>query len=68
MSVSYLIGDNQYQLENGEKKDAEISVQFIKLPKILFIQLKRFDFNFEAQNMEKLNKKLGNVDENNFGA
>ena len=46
MSVSYLDGDNQYQDSAKKKYDAKISLQFTKLPPILFIQLKRFNYDF----------------------
>ena len=58
MSVSYLDGENQYMDSAKKKYDAKISIQFTKLPPILFIQLKRFDYNYVTGSMTKLNTRI----------
>jgi len=58
MAVSYLDGDNQYQVSDDNKYDAKIALQFKKLPPILFIQLKRFDYNFETGELCKVNSRI----------
>ncbi len=58
MSVSYLEGENQYQDSAKKKHDAKISLHFTKLPSILFIQLKRFDYDIETEAMIKVNKRV----------
>lgn len=50
-----LEGNNQYSAGDFGKQDADMGTEFIELPKILHIHLKRFDFNYETLRMEKVN-------------
>jgi len=58
LAVSYLEGENQYMDSAKKKYDAKISTRFNKLPPILFIQLKRFDYNLETGEMTKVNLRI----------
>ena len=54
-----LEGDNQYFCEKCNKKvDAEKFSQFKIFPKILFLQLGRFYYDFEADRRQKINDRV----------
>jgi len=55
-----LDGDNQYDASDGGfgKQDAEKGIIFSKLPKVLNIHLKRFEFNLHKMSMVKVNDKF----------
>lgn len=47
---------NKYQCEEcGSKVEATKGLEFVSLPSILTIQLKRFELNYETMNREKIN-------------
>lgn len=48
-----LTGENQYNTEKYGKQDADIFPVFKKLPHVLILHLKRFEFNFVAQKVKK---------------
>ena len=49
-----LNGNNQYQTDKYGKQDAIKKTVFSALPKILIIQLKRFEYNIEHKQMDKV--------------
>ena len=49
-----LNGNNQYQTDKYGKQDAIKKTVFSSLPKILIIQLKRFEYNIEHKQMDKV--------------
>ena len=49
-----LNGNNQYQTDKYGKQDAIKKTVFSSLPKILIIQLKRFEYNVEHKQMDKV--------------
>lgn len=49
-----LIGENQYQTESNGKQDAIKGSIFKKLPPVLLLHLKRFNFNMETLQNEKI--------------
>lgn len=53
-----LEGENQYDAEGHGKQDASKGVIFKKLPPVLIFQLKRFEYNFLTNNMEKVNDEF----------
>lgn len=54
-----LDGNNQYHCENCDKKcDAHKGLKFIKLPYLLTLHLKRFDFDYSTMHRIKLNDKV----------
>lgn len=56
-------GDNMYDTgEHHGKQDAIKGVRFLKLPPVLQLQLKRFDFNARSFNMLKINDRF-DIDE-----
>lgn len=56
LNVEQLIGENQYQKEDGSKHDAIKSSSFSKLPSILLVHLKRF--RFTENSIIKIQKKI----------
>ena len=50
-----LTGDNQYDAEDLGKQDAKKFIRFKKLPPVLQIQINRFDYNAELEQMVKIN-------------
>ena len=52
-----LEGENAYQLDSGEKVDAQKRICLGALPDTLIIQLKRFQLDFETMNNQKLNSE-----------
>lgn len=54
----YLKGDIQYDAEGYGKQDAVKVVKFRKLPSVLQIQLKRFEYNQNRGMMTKVNEKF----------
>ena len=54
-----LDGDNQYSCENcGNKCDADKGIKLTRLPYILMLQIKRFEFDFETLRRVKVNDKM----------
>ena len=53
-----LNGVNKYDTGKYGKQDAKKSVKFTSLPKVFLIQLKRFEYNVEYKEMEKINAKF----------
>ena len=53
-----LEGENQYDTEKHGKVDAIKGVRFSKLAPVLIMQLKRFEYNFATDSMEKVNDKF----------
>jgi ubiquitin carboxyl-terminal hydrolase 7 len=53
-----LTGDNQYSTEQYGKQDAICSVKFGRLPPVLHLQLKRFEFSLTTYTMEKINSRF----------
>ena len=54
-----LEGPNQYFCEKCQKKvDAEKYSQFVSFPKILFLQLGRFFYDFETDRRKKINDRI----------
>ena len=54
-----LDGDNQYDAgeENGGKQDAKKGVNFLSLPPVLHLHLKRFEYDMMTGNMIKVNDR-----------
>lgn len=53
-----MIGNNRYLAGVHGLQDAVKTTKFKKLPKILMIQLKRFEYNCKTQKTEKINDKF----------
>jgi ubiquitin carboxyl-terminal hydrolase 7 len=53
-----LIGDNQYDAEDLGRQDARKGVRFSRLPPVLQLQLKRFEYDYETEVMHKLNDRF----------
>jgi ubiquitin carboxyl-terminal hydrolase 7 len=53
-SSEYLVGENQYRVEGFGLQDAVRSCQFETIPPIFIFQLKRFLYNPEKEEMEKV--------------
>lgn len=60
LKIETLNGDNQYACPKCApvKQDAEKGVKFVKLPKILMLQLTRFTLDFQTFNRKKLNDSV----------
>ncbi len=58
IETEILDGDNQYDSGKYGKQDAKKGVIFTKLPPILTIQLKRFDFDFNTLGFKKIHDCL----------
>ena len=54
---SRLEGENQYQLDSGEKVDAQKRICLGELPQTLIIQLKRFQLDYETMQNIKINSR-----------
>ena len=50
-----LSGDNQYESQESDKKDAFMKSKFMKLPRVLFLHLKRFQVNIQTNQSVKIN-------------
>ena len=55
--VEVLEGDNRYDAGDHGLQDAEKGIQFIKLPPVLHLQLKRFQFDPISENNIKINDR-----------
>ncbi|CDW77585.1 ubiquitin carboxyl-terminal hydrolase 12-like [Stylonychia lemnae] len=53
-----LTGDNQYDAEKFGKQDARKYIRFRKLPPVLQIQVNRFTYDIEQDQMAKINAQL----------
>ena len=53
-----LRGENQYRAEHHGKQDARKGLRFVRLPPVLQLQLKRFEFSAATESMEKVNDKF----------
>lgn len=62
VEVEELVGDNQYDAEHLGKQDARKGVIFKKLPPVLQLQLKRFEYDPYKEEMVKLNNSFEFVD------
>jgi ubiquitin C-terminal hydrolase len=66
LKPEYLGAGNEYKCENCAKKvwfliiqvNAEKFLRFVKLPKILFIQLNRFEYDYISMDKKKIYDKL----------
>jgi hypothetical protein len=58
VEVEKLTGANQYDFGNGEKRDALKGQEFLELPPILHIQLKRFEYDNEWNTSLKIHDRL----------
>lgn len=59
LSAETLSGDNQYQCSGCDRRvDATKGLAFTKLPYILTLQLKRFDFDYVTMQRKKLNDEV----------
>ncbi|OHT12075.1 hypothetical protein TRFO_03686 [Tritrichomonas foetus] len=54
-SVDYLTGDSGYRFDNGLKKDSIKKCEINEMSDDLIIQLKRFEYNIETYEREKIN-------------
>ncbi len=54
IAVEMLDGDNKYHAENHGLQDAKKGVIFTKLPPVLHLQLKRFEYDFDRDAMVKV--------------
>lgn len=50
-------GDNQYRAEGHGLQDARKGVIFTKLPPVLHLQLKRFEYDFMIDDYSKVNDR-----------
>ena len=58
MSEEKLDGENQFETPKHGKQDAVKFIRFKKMPPILQIQLRRYDFDPNVGNFVKSNQKL----------
>lgn len=57
VELEILNGDNQYDASGYGLQDAEKGVIFEQFPDVLHIQLKRYEYDFETDNMAKINDR-----------
>ncbi|KAI9349064.1 putative ubiquitin-specific processing protease 21 [Obelidium mucronatum] len=57
ISVETLEGENKYQAEGFGLQNAKKGVVFTSLPPVLFLQLKRFEYDVEKDSMIKINDR-----------
>jgi len=58
-----LDGDNKYDAEIHGKQPADKGTEFVKFPPVVFIHLKRFEFNFATEMQIKVNSRYEFYDE-----
>jgi hypothetical protein len=66
VEVEILNGNNQYDAEGFGKQDARKGLKFIKLPNVLILQLKRFEYNPTTFELEKINDRFEYYDQINM--
>ncbi|TPX74778.1 hypothetical protein CcCBS67573_g03936 [Chytriomyces confervae] len=66
ISVETLDGENKYHAEGYGLQDAKKGVVFTFLPPVLFLQLKRFEFDMEHGRMVKINDRYEYAEEINL--
>lgn len=49
-------GDNKYLAEDYGYQNARKGIKFLSLPTVLFIQLKRFEYDYDREAMTKVCK------------
>ncbi|TID26192.1 hypothetical protein CANINC_002819 [Pichia inconspicua] len=57
VEIETLDGDNQYDASGYGLQDAEKGVIFEQFPDVLHVQLKRYEYDFETDNMAKINDR-----------
>eukprot|EP00238_Polyblepharides_amylifera_P000665 CAMPEP_0196572050 /NCGR_PEP_ID=MMETSP1081-20130531/2168_1 /TAXON_ID=36882 /ORGANISM="Pyramimonas amylifera, Strain CCMP720" /LENGTH=1108 /DNA_ID=CAMNT_0041889233 /DNA_START=195 /DNA_END=3521 /DNA_ORIENTATION=- len=57
VEVEELSGDNKYRAEGHGLQDAKKGVLFEKFPPVLQLQLKRFEYDFQRDQMVKINER-----------
>ena len=62
-----LKGSEQYQTDKYGKQDAKKELIFSSLPKVLVLQLNRFKYNTQTNEMEKINDRFEFYNELNLG-
>ena len=50
-------GENKYQAEGHGLQDARMGVQFVHLPPVMHMQLKRYDYDVEKDAMVKIHDR-----------
>ncbi|ORY37639.1 cysteine proteinase [Rhizoclosmatium globosum] len=68
VDVETLEGDNKYQAEGFGLQRAKKGVVFTSFPPVLFMQLKRFEYDMERDSMVKINDRYEYPDELNLDA
>ena len=63
IELEILDGDNKYDASGYGLQDAEKGVIFESFPDVLHIQLKRYEYDFETDNMVKINDRFEFFDE-----
>ena len=58
VEVERLVGENQYEAEGHGKQDAEKGFRFTRLPPVLTIHLKRFEYDAVRDGMVKVNDRF----------
>jgi len=51
-------GNDKYEAEGHGKQDARKGIKFVKFPKVLIVQLKRFEYDYGRDQMIKINDKF----------
>ena len=62
-------GHNKYEAEGFGKQDAKKGLKFISFPSVLMLQLKRFEFDYQKNQMNKIYDKFeyyNEIDLNNY--
>ena len=54
-------GDNKYSAEDFGYQKARKGIKFLSLPPVLFIQLKRFEYDYNREIMIKVSFKVKNT-------
>lgn len=58
VEVERLCDDNQYETPNDGKQDAEMGFEFVEFPNVLHLHLRRFEYDYELDSMNKINDRF----------
>lgn len=58
LETESLEGDNQYNTDQYGKQDAKMGTEFVEFPSILHLHLRRFEYDFNYDQMVKVNSRF----------
>jgi ubiquitin carboxyl-terminal hydrolase 7 len=61
-AVEMMEGDNQYRAEGHGLQDAKKGIRFVSFPPVLHLQLKRFEYDFNKEQIIKVSLQQGYTD------